>query len=134
MDVNIITESIHVSTEYQWRIHEGAWIHKLSLFLNLHLLDIEYEASIEDLLSNGTLASENHYFVVSDLISKTHVTRNPVRFVNSSTSNRVLTSNNFLPHIFRDIIAFNCVNNILLINSTSKCKNEVVLERTQCNS
>lgn len=50
MDVDIVSICVHVSAEYQWSIHERAWVHKFALFSHLHFLHIKYEASIEDLL------------------------------------------------------------------------------------
>ena len=135
VNVDIITKCIHVSTKYQWSIHEWTWINKLSLFLNLHFLDVEYEASIEDLLGNGTLSTKNHDFIVCDLVRKTHVSWNPMRFVDWSSGQRIWSSsNNLLPDILGNIITFNCINDVLLINSTTECKNEVIFESTECNS
>ena len=57
-----------MSTEHQWGVHEWAGVHKLSFLSDRHFLDVEYEASIEDLLSKGTLSSENDDFVISDLV------------------------------------------------------------------
>lgn len=128
VDVNIISKSIQVAAEHQGRIHEGAWIDELSFFIDLHFLDIEYEASIEDLLSDCTFTTKNHDFIVRNLVCKTHVTRDPVRLINGQICRISTCGYNLLPHILGDVIALNGVNNVFLINSTSKCKNEVVLE------
>ena len=68
MDVDIISKSVKVSTEHQWGVHERAGVDKLAFLSDRHFLDVEYEASIEDLLSKGTLSSENDDFVISDLV------------------------------------------------------------------
>ena len=49
MNIDIVTEGVHVSTEHQGGIHERTWVYKFALFPNFHLLDVEYEASIENL-------------------------------------------------------------------------------------
>ena len=59
VDVNIISKSIKVATEHQGSVHERAWVYKLSFFSDLHLFDVEYEASIEDQESEGTLTSKD---------------------------------------------------------------------------
>ena len=127
MDIDVISKSIKVSTKHQWGVHERARVDKLSFLSDRHFLDVEYEASIEDLLSKSTLSSEDDDFVISDLIRKTHVSRDPSSLVQGWTLN-------FLPHILRDVIAFNCVNDVLLINPSYKSKNVVVLERGESNS
>jgi hypothetical protein len=68
VDVNIIAKSIKVSSEYEWCIHEGTWVNKFALLSDLHLLDVEYKASIEDLLSEGALASKYENLIISDLV------------------------------------------------------------------
>jgi len=127
VDVDVISKSIKVSAEHQWGVHERARVNKLSFLSDRHFLDVEYEASIEDLLSKGTLSSEDDDFIISDLIRKTHVSRDPSSLVQGWTLN-------FLPHILRDIVAFNSVNDVLLINPSSKSKNVVILERGESNS
>lgn len=129
VDVNIISKSIQVAAEHQRGVHEGAGIHKFSPLSNLHFLDVEYETSIEDLLSDSTFSAKDHDFIVCNLVGKTHVSRDPMRLVDLKRSGATATcSYNFLPDIFGNIIAFNGINNILLINPTTKCENEVVLE------
>jgi hypothetical protein len=68
VDVDVISESVQVSSEHQRGVHERTGINELAFVRDCHFLDIEYEASIEDLLSQGTLSSENDDFVISDLV------------------------------------------------------------------
>lgn len=77
VDVDVVSKSIQVSTEHKRGVHERAWVNKLSFLRDLHFLHIEYEASIEDLLSQGAFTTENDDFVIGDLIRQTHVTRDP---------------------------------------------------------
>ena len=123
VDVNVISKCVQVSTKYKRCIHERARVNKFSFFSDLHFLYIEYEASIEDLRSQSTFTSKNHNLIVSNLVSQTHIPLNPRGFIN-------LRSRNFLPNIFWDIIALNSVYNSLLVNSASKCKDEVIFEST----
>ena len=39
-----------------------------------------------------------------------------------------------MPNVFADVIAFNSVNDVLLINSASKGEDVIVLEGAQCNT
>jgi len=68
MDVDIISESVEMPTEYEWGIHEWTWINEFTFLFDFHVLDVEYEASIENLLSEGTLSSEDHDLVISNLV------------------------------------------------------------------
>jgi len=77
MDIDIVSECIHVASKDEWSIHEGAWINELTFLFDLHFLNVEQETSIEDLLSQGTLSSKDEYLIVSDLVGKTHVTWDP---------------------------------------------------------
>ncbi len=69
MDVNVISIGIQTVVEYQWRIHEAAWVYKTSPFTNLHLFHIEHEAAVEDMESGGALSTEEKDLIVSDLVS-----------------------------------------------------------------
>lgn len=68
VNVNVVSKSIEVSSKHQGRIHERAWIYKLTFFFNFHLLEIEYETSIKDLESQSALATENKNLIVGDLV------------------------------------------------------------------
>lgn len=132
MDIDIVSECIHVASKDEWSIHEGAWINELTFLFDLHFLNVEQETSIEDLLSQGTLSSKDEYLIVSDLVGKTHVTWDPWWFINRDACSWVwVCSYNFLPNILWNVITFNGINNVFLIDSSSKCKNEVIFERTQ---
>ena len=128
MDVNIVSICVHVSAEYQWSIHERARIDKFAFLSNLHFLHIKNEASVEDLLSQSTLTAKNDDFIFSNLISQTHVTWNPCRFVTQWPGGLRTDSSNFLPDILRNIVALNGVYDSLLVNSTSEGKDVVVFE------
>mgnify|MGYP007112324709 CR=1 FL=1 len=127
VDVDVISKGVEIASEHQGGVHERARVHEFAFFSHLHLLDVEYEAPVEDLRSQSTLSSENHDFVVSDLVSKTHVSLDPVGLVH-------LRSSDLLPNVFGDAIALNGVNNVLLINSSSESKDKFILESTQGNT
>ena len=127
VDVNVISKSIKVATEHKWSVHERAWIDKLTFFFDFHLLEIEYETSIKDLESQSTLATENENFVIGDLIGQAHVAWNPLRLVDQRRLD-------LLPHILGDVIALNGVDDVLLVDSASKCKEEVILKSTKGNA
>ena len=60
-------------------------------------------------------------------MSEAHVTRHPVGLVDFRGSN-------FLPDIARDVINFYCVNNSFLIDSSTECKDVIVLKDTKGSS
>ena len=127
VNVNVITKSIEVTSKHQGCIHKRAWIDKLTFLFDFHLLEIEYETSIEDLESQSALATEDKNFIVGDLIRQAHVSWNPLRLIN-------LRSLDLLPNILGDIIALDSVNDIFLVDSTSKCKQKVVFESAESNT
>lgn len=127
MNVDIISKSVKMTTKDERSIHEWTRINKFTLLFDFHALDVEYEASIENLLSKGTFTSEDDYLIISDLIRQTHVSRNPSCLINGWSSN-------FLPNVFGNIVAFDCVYDIFLIDSSSKCEDVVVFEWTQGNT
>ena len=71
-----------------------------------------------------TLTSKQKDFVIRDLVGKTHVRRHPVGLVD-------LGSANLLPHVPRDVINFYRINNALLIYSSTKSEDVVVLKYCQ---
>ena len=77
--------------------------------------------------SKCAFASKEQYLIVSDLMSKAHVARHPVGLVD-------LRSCNFLPDIARYVINFYCVNNSLLIDSSTECEDVIVLKDTKGSS
>ena len=127
VDINVVSIGIQVVIEYQWSVHEGTRIDKTTSFLDLHLLHIEHKTPIEDMESHCTLATEQYDLIVSDLMSQAHVGRNPLRLVN-------FWSSNFFPGIPRDIVDFNSVHNLLLVNPPTKSENVVVLESAERSS
>ena len=68
VDVNVVSEGEQITTEHQRSVHERARVHKLTFLLDFHFLDVEYEAPIENLLSQSALSSEDDDFIVSDLV------------------------------------------------------------------
>ena len=123
VDENVVSEGVEIASEYQWRVHERARVYQFAFLADLHLLDVEYEAAVEDLESERALATEYQDLIVRNLVGKTHVSRDPLRFIKRSRS-----TGDLLPHVFRDVIALNRVNYVLLVDSTTKCKDEVVFE------
>ena len=78
MNVDVITKCVHVATKHKRCVHEAARIHEFAFLSDLHLLDVQYKHSAEDLECDGTLSTKDQDFIVSDLISKAHVSRNPL--------------------------------------------------------
>jgi hypothetical protein len=91
--------------------------------MNYHLLDIKNEAAIEDLECDCTLTSKYDDFFVGDLISKTHICRNPFSLVYKR-------SRNLLPDISLNVIDLNYIYDSLLIYSSSESKDILILEST----
>jgi hypothetical protein len=127
MYVRIISIGVETSVENQGSVHERARVDKTATLTNLHFFNIKDEATIENLESHSAFASKYHNFVVGDLICKTHVRRNPLRLI----YNR---SWNLLPNISRNVVAFDSVDNLLLINTTAKGENIVVFECTETHT
>jgi len=127
MNVRIVTISIETSVENQRGVHERARVHKTATLTNLHLFNIEDKASIENLESNCTFTSKYHNFIVSDLISKSHVSRNPFWFVH-------YWGRNFLPNISWNVIAFYSVDDLFLVYTTAERENIVVLKSTKTDT
>ena len=124
MHIDVVAISVEALIEHQRSIHERAWIHEATSLTNLHLLNVKYEASIENVESHCALASKKKYLVVSDLMRQTHIRWYPFGLVH-------LWSCYLLPDIARDIVHFNGIYDSLLIDSSSKSKNVVVFEDTE---
>ena len=127
MNINVIAISVEAAIEHKWCVHEAARINQTTSLTNLHFLHIEDKAAIEDMEGECTFTSEEQDLVVSDLMGKAHVARHPVGLVD-------LRGCDFLPDIARDVINFYCVNNSLLIHSSTKCEDVIVLKDTQGSS
>lgn len=129
VDENIVSEGVEVAAENQWGIHEGAGVDKLAFFADLHLLDVEYEAAVEDLEGEGALTAKYEDLVVRDLVGQAHISRDPLGLVKRGGS-----ASDLLPNVLGDIIALNCVNYVLLVDSAAKSEDEVVLERAESDA
>jgi hypothetical protein len=46
---DVVTVRIETSIEDQWRVHEGTGVDETASLLDLHLLNIEHKATIENL-------------------------------------------------------------------------------------
>jgi hypothetical protein len=93
----------------------------------LHALDVKHEAPIEDLEGERWLATENKDFVLSYLVGKTHVGGDPARFIDERAWN-------LLPHITRNVIALNSINDLLLVDAAAERKDVIVLEGTETDA
>jgi hypothetical protein len=74
-----------------------------------------------------TFTPEYHDFFISDLIGQTHIGRDPSWLIN-------LVGWDFLPDISLNVINFNHIYNVLLIDSSPECEQVLVFETTKCNS
>lgn len=120
---NIITEGVQVASEHKRSIHKRAWVNQLAFLTNFHLLDVEYETAVEDLEGESALATEDQDLIVRDLVGKAHIARNPLRLIK-----RRLRALNLLPDVLRDVITLDRVDDVLLVDPATECKNEVVFE------
>jgi len=68
VDVDVVSEGVEVPAEHERGVHEWAWVNELTFLFDFHFLDIEYEASVENLLSQGAFSTENDDLVVRDLV------------------------------------------------------------------
>lgn len=127
MDIRIVSISVKTSVENQGSVHERARVDKTATLTNLHLFNIEDEATIENLESHCTFASKYHNFVISDLICKAHVGRNPLWFIYD-------WGWNLLPYISWNIVTFNSINYLFLVNTTAKRENVIIFECTETHS
>ena len=121
MHVDVVSIGVKVGVEDQGRVHERTGVDQAAPLTNLHLLHIEDEAPVEDVEGRRALATEEDDLVVSDLVRKAHVRGHPVGLV-------AFGSANFLPHISGDVVNFDCVNDALLVDSSSEGEDVVVLK------
>ena len=121
MHVDVVSVGVEVRVEDEGRVHERAGVHQTAPLTNLHFLNIEDEAPVEDVESRRAFATKEDDLVVGDLMSKAHVGGHPVRLVDFSATN-------FLPHISGDVINFDCVHDALLVDSSSEGEDVVVLK------
>ena len=84
MHENIISVSVQASVENQRRVHERAGVHKTAALTNLHALNVEDKAAVEDLERKSRFAAEYQNLVVSDLVSESHIGGHPFGFVDEA--------------------------------------------------
>ena len=124
MHVDVIAVSVQVVVEHEWRVHERAGVNKTSPLLDFHLLDVEYEAAVEDMESHCALPTKKNDLIVSDLVRKPHVRRHPVGLVH-------LWAGDLLPQVPRNVVDLDGVNDPLLVDSASESEDVVVLESAE---
>ena len=78
MDVNIVSVRIQTLVKDKGIVHETAWVYHGALFVDRHLLQVNEETAIKDLLVQGALTPEYHNLTVVDLIGERHVSRHPL--------------------------------------------------------
>ena len=69
MHVDVVTVGVETVSEDERRVHERAGVYQTASLVDLHALHVEDEYSVEDLEGQGALASKDHDFLLSDLIS-----------------------------------------------------------------
>ena len=97
------------------------------MFIDLHFFNIKDEDSIKYLESECRFATKNHDFFVRDLVSQTHISRNPFGFI-------AFVRRYFLPRVALDIINFDDINNSFLVHASTESKEILVFERAKCYS
>lgn len=117
----IISKSIEELVEDKGRVHEWAGVNKTTSFTDSHLFKVQHKYPIEYGESKSTLATKHDYFIISDLVSITHIGSHPLALVHT----------HFLPHITTDVIHFYWVHYALLVYATSKGEDVLVLEGTE---
>lgn len=127
VDVDVVSIGVEVVVEHEWGVHEWARVHEGASLIDLHLLNVKDEHSVEDLESQSTFTSKDHDLLVCDLVSQTHIGWNPFGLVTQGWRN-------FLPRVSLNVVYFNYINDSLLINSTSKCKEILILETAEGNT
>ena len=127
VNVDVIAERVQVTAKNKRRVHEAARVHKFAFLADLHLLHVEHEASVENLERDRTLTAEDEYLIVSDLIGKTHIARDPLGLVTKWLRN-------LLPNVLRDVVALNRVNDLTLVHPAAERKDEVILEAAECHA
>ena len=68
VNVHVVAERVESASKDKRRVHETAGVHQLASLLNLKLLHVKHEDSVEHLLRESALASENDDLVLSDLV------------------------------------------------------------------
>lgn len=121
MNVNVIAIGIETVIEDQWRVHKRTRIHQAASLTNLHLLNIEYEAAVENVESHSTFPTEEQNLVIGDLMGQAHIGGHPLRFVDFWRCN-------FLPYVTTDVITLDGIDDAFLIDSTSKGEDVIVLK------
>lgn len=124
MDVDVVAVGVEALVENKRRVHKRTWINKASTFANFHFLNIEDETTVEDMEGCSAFATEQNDFVVSNLVRQAHVGGHPLRLVHLGCAD-------LLPHVARDVVALNGVNDPLLVNSATESEDVVVFEDTQ---
>ena len=122
MHVDVVTVRVQATIENEWSVHERAGINKTSVLAHAHLFYVEDIAPIENLEEDGGFTSEDHDFLVGDLVRQTHVRWHPACFVNSHSTS------NLLPYVSLDVVHFNSVHDAFLVNTPSESKHVVVLK------
>jgi len=82
MHKDVIAVGVQTPIENQWRVHKGTGVDKTSPLLDLHLLHVKHEASIEDLERQCRLSTKYYDFVLRYLICESHVGRHPLCLIN----------------------------------------------------
>lgn len=124
MDVDVVSVCVEGVVEDERGVHEATRIYETTPLTNLHFLNIEDEAAIENVESESAFATKKNDFIVSDLVGQAHVGGHPARLVNLGCAD-------LLPHVARDVIHFNGVHDTFLIHSSAKGKNVVVFEHSE---
>ena len=68
MDINIVSISVQITIEYKWCVHKGTGVYQASMFTHAHFFNVEDIAAIKNLEHDGTFASKDHDFLISDLM------------------------------------------------------------------
>ena len=82
MHKDVIAVGVETPIENQWRVHKGTGVDKTAPLLDLHLLHVKHEASIEDLKRQRRLSTKYQDFVLRYLVCESHVGRHPLCLIN----------------------------------------------------
>ena len=69
MHGDVIAIGVETVAEDERRVHERAGVNQTASLVDLHALHVEDEHSVEDLEGQSALASKDHDFLLSDLVS-----------------------------------------------------------------
>lgn len=127
VDVNVVAIGVEAVVEDQRSVHEAAGVDKATTLAKLHFLNVEHEAAVEDVEGSCALSTEQQNLVIGDLVGEAHVAGHPARLVDLGRSY-------FLPDVARDVVDLDGVHNPFLVDTTSECKDVVVLEDTEGGS